>query len=151
MLRKRSNTKNLLSQAARLALKYYLYIFQYYILQSLYSAIKKKEKEITSEDKAQLTCWSQKVINVLLLFLANWGPREDFVVGEAAWGREAPEGETGGETRPDGCLDNTVWRGRNAGLLTLVLLPYNKKILLRTLGCKILFEKKSSFLFGDNW
>lgn len=76
-----------------------------------------KKKEITSKDKAQLMCLSQKVINVLLLFLANWGPREDFVVGEAAWGCEAPEGETGGETWPDGCLDNTVWQRVILGLI----------------------------------
>ena len=122
-------------------MKFYIHFAKF-----IFSNKKKKKKEITSEDKAQLMCLSQKVINVLLLFLANWGPREDFVVGEAAWGCEAPEGETGGETRPGGCLNNTVWRGRNGGSSTLVLLPYNKKFLLlllgNFLGCKILFEKK---------
>lgn len=93
-------------------MKFYIHFAKF-----IFSNKKKEKKEITSEDKAQLMCLSQKVINVLLLFLANWGPREDFVVGEAAWGCEAPEGETGGETRPDGCLDNTVWRGAKRGLI----------------------------------
>lgn len=126
-----------------------------YVVQSLYSAIKKKKK--TSKDKAQLMCLSQKVINVLLLFLANWGPREDFVVGEAAWGCEAPEGETGGETWPGGRLDNTVWQGAILGLINPCSLTLLRKIAFKNavlLGSFLNVKfclKKSTFLFGDNY
>lgn len=127
-----------------------------YVVQSLYSAIKKKKKK-SSKDKAQLMCLSQKVINVLLLFLANWGPREDFVVGEAAWGCEAPEGETGGETRPGGRLDNSVWQGAILGLINPCSLTLLRKIAFKNavlLGSFLNVKfclKKSTFLFGDNY